>query len=115
MPEAIFAVDRAYNSKETIEFIGVTLGASLIGTHKRDLWYPYVFGNRPITARHRGVIFSEKGRRAVYNPRLKPSAYAGSGVRQVEACMYRGSCSGRIAALVHNNEPFCPQGALLWC
>ena len=106
MPEAVFAADRGYNSKETIEFVGGTLGASLLGTHKRDLWYPYVFGDGPITARHKGVVVSEKGCRAVYNARLRSGAR--SQIRQVEACIYRESCSGRIAALVHNNAAMFP-------
>lgn len=37
MPDAIFAADRGYNSKETLQFISDTLGASLIGTYKRYL------------------------------------------------------------------------------
>ena len=108
MPEAIFAADRGYNSKDTIQFVGGTLGASLIGTHKRDMWYPYVFGDGRITVRHKGVLVSAKGCRAVYNARLRPTAGDNFGARPVEACIYRESCSGRIAALVHNNSSLFP-------
>ena len=44
-----FAADRGYNSKETIAFLSETLGASWIGTHKRDMWYLFVFGDGPIS------------------------------------------------------------------
>ena len=42
MPDAVFAADRGYNSKETISFINERLGATGIGTHKRSLDYPFV-------------------------------------------------------------------------
>lgn len=107
MPEAIFAADRGYNSKETIEFVPDTLGATLIGTHKGDLWIPFVFGDGPITRRHRGMVVSEKGVRAVYSAWLKKGRRSTT-TRAIEACVYRESCSGRIAAFVHNNSRIFP-------
>lgn len=38
MPDASFVADRGYNPKETIASLSETLGASSIGTHKRDMW-----------------------------------------------------------------------------
>lgn len=108
MPDAIFAADRGYNSKDTISFLSDVLGASLIGTHKRDLWNPYVFGDGPISKKHRGMDVSEKGCRAVYTARLKNTVNRGSTVRVAEGCLYRESCSGRIAALIHNNRNIFP-------
>ena len=102
MMDAIVAADRGYNSKETINFVSNVLGASLIGTHKRDLWFPYVFGDGPISRRHRGMVVSERGCRAIYSARLKGSA-CNRQMRAVEACLYRKRCSGRIAAMIHNN------------
>ena len=55
MADAIFAADRGYNVKETISFINETLGATGLGTHKRSLDFPYVFGNGPIAKRHKGM------------------------------------------------------------
>ena len=108
MPNAIFAADRGYNSKETISFLSDKLGASLLGTHKRDLWYPFVFGEGPISRRHRGMNLSERGCRAVYTARWKGGGARSSQVRRAEACVYRESCSGKIAALVQNNASLFP-------
>ena len=102
MPDAIVAADRGYNSKETINFVSNVLSASLIGMHKRDLWFPYVFGYGPISRRHRGMVVSEKGCRAKYSARLKGSA-CNRQIRTIEACLYRERFSGRIAAKIHNN------------
>ena len=107
MPDAIIAAYRGYNSKESIAFVSNVLGASVIGTHKRDLWFLYVFGDGPISRRHRGMVVSEKGCGAVYSARLKGSA-SNRHMRAVEACLYRESCSGRNAAMVHNNASLFP-------
>lgn len=66
------------------------------------------FGDGPKTARHRGVLVSDKGCRAVYNARLRPSAANNYRVRLAEACLYRESCLGRIAVLIHNNSSLFP-------
>ena len=100
MPDTVFAADRGYNSKETISFTNERLGATGIGTHKRSLDYPFVFGNGPITKRHKGKFVSEKRCRAVYSAVRKPS---GTNGKNVEAIVYRGSYSGRIAAMYHND------------
>ena len=100
MPDAVFATDRGYNSKETISFINERLGATGIGTHKRSLDYPFVFGNGPINKRHKGKFVSEKGCRAVYSAVWKPS---GTNGKIVEAFVYRESYSGRTAAMYHND------------
>ena len=89
-------------------FLSDKLGASLLGTHKLDLWYPFVFGDGPISGRHRGMDVSERGWRAVYTAGLKVRGGCASHVRQAEACVYRESCSGRIAAIVHNNASLFP-------
>ena len=106
MLDAIVVADRGYNSKESIAFVSNVLGASLIGTHKRDLWFPYVFGDGPISRRHRGMVVSERGCRAVYSARLKESSSRQE--RSAEACLYRESCSGRIAHMIHNNASLFP-------
>lgn len=108
IPNAIFDADRGYNSKETIAFLSDDLGASLLGTHKRDLWYPFVFGDGPISWRHRRMDVSERGCRAVYTACSKEGRGRGSQVRRAEACVYRASSSGRIAALIHNNRSLFP-------
>lgn len=51
---------------------------------------------------------SEKGCRAVYNARLKTGGTRRGRVRGVEAFLYPESCSGRIAAMIHNNESLFP-------
>ena len=101
MADAVFAADRGYNGKETIDFISKTLGASALGTHKHSLDYPFVLGEGPIRKKHKSVTVSEKGCRAVYSAKN-----VGGGVsrRQVEATVYRESYSGRIAAVYSNNE-----------
>ena len=95
MAEAIFAADRGYNSKQTLQFDGDVLGASIIGTHKRDLTYPYVFGSGPITKRAKGMVVSEKGCRAVYIATKKTEGSTRRVGRDLEACLYRESCSDR--------------------
>ena len=108
MPDLIFAADRGYNSKETIHFVSEVLGASLLGTHKRDLWYPYVLGDGSISRRHKGMVVSENGCRAVYTAGYKNGGCRTPAARGVEACVYRESCSGRVATLVHNNASLFP-------
>ena len=108
LPDAIFPADRGYNSKESIEFVSGVLGASILGTHRRDMWYPYVFGDGPISRRHKGMVISEKGCRAVHTARLRNGTSRASRARAVEACVYRESCSGRVAALIHNNSSLFP-------
>lgn len=102
MTDAVIAADRGYNSSQVLIFLSQVLGASLLGTHKRDLWYPFVFGDGAIRARHRGMAVSERGCRAVYNARLKNTCAASCG-RPIEAVLYRESCSGRVAAMILNN------------
>ncbi|CDF34053.1 unnamed protein product [Chondrus crispus] len=104
MADAIFAADRGYNTKETLNFVSKTLGASLLGTHKRDMTYPFVFGSGAITRRSKGMVVSEKGCRAVYVATLKSNLSVRRSGRELEACLYRESCSGRIAAMIHNNR-----------
>ena len=69
--EHIFAADGSYKSKETISFLSDKLGASLLGTHKNNLWYPFVSGEGLISRRHRGMNVSERGCRAVHTARQK--------------------------------------------
>lgn len=102
MPDEVFAADRAYNSKETISFVSDALGASLLRTYRRALWFLYVFGDGPISCHHKVMDVSETGWRAIYTSRLK--AVGSNIVRGSEACVYRESCSGRIDALVHKNS-----------
>ena len=71
MTDAVFAADRGYNSTETIQLINERLGATAIGSHKRSLDYPFVFGDGPISKKHKGMIVSEKGCRAVYSATKK--------------------------------------------
>ena len=44
----------------------------------------------------------------MYTARLKAGGGCGSQVSRTEACVYRESCSGRVAALVHNNSTLFP-------
>ena len=102
MADAIFAADRGYNCKQSIEFVSNKLGSSCFGTHKRSLDFPFVFGEGPIRKRHKGMVVSEKGFRAIWSAKQKiPS---GSSRRQVQASVYRESFSGRIGAVYSNNE-----------
>ena len=100
IPDAIFAADRGYNVKETISFINEIIGAPGLGTHKRALDFPHVFGNGPIAKRHKGMPVSEKCR-AIYRAKRKMTAASG---RTLEAAVYRESASGRVAVIYHNNE-----------
>ena len=104
MAEAIFDADRGYNTKQTLQFVGDVLGASIIGTQKRDLTCPYVFGSGPITKRAKGMVVSEKGCKAVYIATKKTEGTTRRVGRDLEACLYRKSCSGRIAAMIHNDR-----------
>ena len=99
LPNVVFAADRGYNVGETIKLVSEVLNADLIGTHKRSLDFPFVFGEGPIRRRHKGVVVPEKGCRAIFSAtkQLKHG-------RRVEACVYRESFSGRIAATVNNNQ-----------
>lgn len=108
LPDVIFAADRGHNSRESIEFVYTVLGASILDTHKRDMWYPYVFGDGPISRRHKGMAISGRGCRAVYTARLRNGTSRASRARAVDACVYRESCSGRVAALIHNNSSLFP-------
>lgn len=62
--DAVFAADRRYNSQEMIYFVYELLGATLIGTHKRNFDFPFVFGDGPVSKRHKGMVVSEKVYRA---------------------------------------------------
>lgn len=104
MGEAIFAADRGYNTKETLNFIGNKLGASILGAHRRDLTYPFVFGSDPMSRRHKGMAVSENGCGAVYVATLKSNSSSRPIGRDLETCLYRKSYSSRIAAMVHNNR-----------
>ena len=99
MTDAVFAADRSYNSTETIQLINERLGATAIGTRKRSLDYPFVFGDGPISKTHKGMIVSEKGCRAVYSATKKAAA---SG-KKVQALLYREGYSVTIAAMYHND------------
>ena len=98
MPDAIFASDRGYNGTRIMQLINERLGATSLGTHKRTLDYPFVFGHGRISKRHKGRRVSEKGCRSSYSA-IKKSKKG----RDVEACLYREAYSGRIAAYYHNN------------
>lgn len=91
MLEAVFDAERSCNSKDSIQFVRATLGALLIGNHKRYLCYTLIFGDGPITARKVPLV-SEGGCREVYETLLQPSDADKFGVRQVDACLYRESC-----------------------
>ena len=68
--------------------------------HKRSLDFPFVFGNGPITKRHKGRSVGEKGCSAVCSAVRQPSGASG---RTVRAFVYRESYSGRIEAMYHND------------
>ena len=108
MPDVIFAADRGYNSKQTIHFVSEVPGASFLGTQKRDLWYPYVFGDGPISRRHNGMVVSENGCRTVYTERYKNGGSRTPAAGGAEACVYRESFPGHVAALVRNNASLFP-------
>ena len=102
MADAIFATDRGYNCKQSIEFVSNKLGSTCFGNHKRSLDFPFVFGEGPIRKRHKGMVVSEKGCRAIYSDKQRiRSRYSR---RQVQASVYRESFSGRIADVYSNNE-----------
>ena len=86
MADAVFAADRGYNSRETISFLNKTLGATGIGTHKRSLDFPFVFGDGAVLKRHKGMEISEQGCRAIYSAENKGVRGAG---RPLEAAVYR--------------------------
>ncbi|CAN8067641.1 unnamed protein product [Agarophyton chilense] len=99
MTDALFASDRGYNGKETVEYITNRIGATVTGTYKRSLDYLFFFGQGATRKRHKGVVVSESGCRAVYSAKRKTKTG-----RTVEAIVYRESVSGRIAAMYHNND-----------
>eukprot|EP00178_Gracilaria_changii_P016681 TRINITY_DN479_c3_g1_i11.p1 TRINITY_DN479_c3_g1~~TRINITY_DN479_c3_g1_i11.p1 ORF type:complete len:1373 (+),score=138.00 TRINITY_DN479_c3_g1_i11:3191-7309(+) len=101
MTDAVFAADRGYNSQETVNFVTDRLGATGIGTHKRSLDYPFVFGEGKVRNRHKGMVVQEKGCRAVYSATRLAKERNG---REVQALVYRESYSGRIASVYHNNR-----------
>ena len=101
MVDSLFAADRGYNEVGTIRFLNETLAASCIGTHKRSLSFPFVFGDGAIRKRHKGMVISERGCRAVYSAVKKPAKRSG---RAIQASVYRESFSGRIAAVYSNDE-----------
>lgn len=100
MFDAIFPSDFGYNPRETISFVNERLGATGTSRNKRSLDYALVFGDGPITKRHKGIVVSERGCRAVYSATRTPSSNQG---KPVQAFVYRESCSGKIAAVFHNN------------
>ena len=71
MADAIFAADRGYNCKQSIELVSNKLGSTCFGTHKRSQDFPCVFGEGPIGKRHKGMVVSEKGCRAIYSVKQK--------------------------------------------
>ena len=71
MDDAIFASDRGYNAKETIRFLCEKLKASAIGTHKRSLDFPFVFGEGNISKKHKGMVIAERGYRSTYSAHKK--------------------------------------------
>ena len=100
MCNAIFASDRRYISRETILFISEHLGATGISTHKRSLDYTFVFGDGLMRKRQKGMVISERRCRAVYSATRNLSSSQGKPVKEV---VYLESCSGRIAAVYHDN------------
>ena len=99
MPNAIFASDRGYNGRGIMELLNERLGAMSLGTHKRSLDYPFIFGDGRINKRHKGRRISEKGCRSAYAAVKKCKKG-----QDIEACLYREAYSGRIAAYYHNNR-----------
>lgn len=99
MADAVFAPDRGHNCKESITLFNETLGATGIGTHKRSLDFPFVFGETALAKKQKGPKVAEKGCRAIYSATKKGQGFG----RDVEADVYMESFSGRIAAVYHNN------------
>ena len=64
------AADLRYCFSEVLEFLNAQR-ASFIGTHKRGLDYPFVFGKGPVTRRHKGMQDTENGPRAIYSTTKK--------------------------------------------
>ena len=117
MQDSIFAADRGCNYIEIIASLSDELRESFRGTHKRHIWYPFVFGYGPILRKHRVMDVSERGCRAVFTASLKAGCARASQVRRTETNVYRESCSGCIAALVHKNLTLFPSGTctiVLW-
>ena len=102
MPDATFASDRGYNCAQSTKFVSNLLGAKTIGTHKRSYEFPFVFGDWPIRKKHKGMVFSEKGCRAVNY--ATQQGRRGSYNRQIQAAVYRESYYSRVAAVYTNNE-----------
>lgn len=95
MSDAVFAADRGYNTKRTIELLQ-RLGATGLGTHKRTPSFPFSFGEGAVARKHKGVRIPEVGSRAVYSARISSTQRSS---QRVEAIVYRESYSGRVAAL----------------
>ena len=72
-----------------------------LGTHKRSLDFPFIFGDGKINKKHKGRVISEKGCRATYSAITKTKTG-----KEIEACVYRKAYSGRIAAYYHSMVGF---------
>ena len=106
MAEAIFGTHRGYNTKETLNFVSNKFGASSLGIQKRNLTYPFVLGSSPVSRRRKVMVVSENECRAVNVATLK-STYSSRRMRgDLEACLYRRSCSSPITAMLHNSRSF---------
>lgn len=68
----LFAANRGYNEVETIQFLNENLFCTSIGTHKRFLSFPFVFGNGPIRKRHKGMVVAETGCLSLYSATKRP-------------------------------------------
>lgn len=90
--DAVFAADRAYNGQKSIKLVNETLGGTGIGTHKRSLDFPFMFGESTLTKKHKYFKVAEKGTKKgqVFGP-------------DAEAAVYRERFYGRIAEVYHNN------------
>lgn len=101
MTADILSSDRGYNCEQTIKYINKCIGATGLGTQKRSYDFSFVFGDGGIRKRQNGIAIIERGCRALYSVERKPKTATG---REVEACVYRKSFSGRIAKMHHNNH-----------
>lgn len=92
-----FALDRGYLSKAMIDFIA-SIGAKLIGTHKRVMSYPFHFGDIEKLKPGQSYVH-EVGAKSIYA--AKRTTTVGSSML---AIAYRGG-SGSVATLI-TNVPF---------
>ena len=89
-----FALDRGYLSKAMIDFIA-SIGAKLIGTHKRVMSYPFHFGDIEKLKPGQSYVH-EVGAKSIYAAKRTTSAGT-----PMFAIAYRGG-SGSVATLITN-------------